>query len=77
LKSERPRRARTFANITRTIGAIHHVVKGLGLDAAINRPLSLFTIYLPYTESHHMLNIAYKLNQSKISFGEFRKVSLR
>jgi hypothetical protein len=40
---------------------IHQMVKRLGLDDAINRRLSLFKIYLPYSESDHVLNIAYNL----------------
>ncbi len=33
----------------------------LELDTAIDRHLNLFKIYLPYTESDHVLNIAYNL----------------
>jgi hypothetical protein len=40
---------------------IHQVVKSLQLDDAINRRLNLPRIYLPYSESNHVLNIAYNL----------------
>jgi hypothetical protein len=43
------------------IGMIHQMVKRLGLDDAINRHLNVFKIYLPYSESDHVLNIAYNL----------------
>lgn len=43
------------------IGAIHRMVKQLGLDAMINRYLHIFKIFLPYSESDHILNIAYNL----------------
>jgi hypothetical protein len=43
------------------IGIIHQMVKQLGLDEAINRHLDVFKIYLPYSESDHVLNIAYNL----------------
>jgi len=43
------------------IGAIHRMVKVLELDKIINRRLKLFKFYLPYTESDHILNIAYNL----------------
>ena len=43
------------------IGMIHRMVKRLGLDDAINQAVNLFKIYLPYTESDHVLNIAYNL----------------
>lgn len=43
------------------IGAIHLMVKSLQLDQAINRAIPLFKIYLPYSESDHVLNIAYNL----------------
>jgi hypothetical protein len=43
------------------IGLMHQVVKRLELDTAINRGLGIFKIYLPYSESDHVLNIAYNL----------------
>jgi hypothetical protein len=43
------------------IGMIQQMVKRLKLDEAINRRLNLFKIYLPYSESDHVLNIAYNL----------------
>jgi hypothetical protein len=43
------------------IGVIHRMVKQLGLDAMLNRYLHIFKIYLPYSESDHILNIAYNL----------------
>jgi len=52
---------RTQAISAGGIGMIHQMVKRLGLDDAINRRLNLFKIYLPYSESDHVLNIAYNL----------------
>ena len=43
------------------IGAIHLLVKKLGLDEAIDRGLGLLKIHLPYYDSDHVLNIAYNL----------------
>lgn len=43
------------------IGMIHQVVKHLNLDQEINRRVNVFKIYLPYSESDHVLNIAYNL----------------
>jgi hypothetical protein len=43
------------------IGAIQRMVRQLGLDEMINRFLHIFKIYLPYSESDHILNIAYNL----------------
>ena len=43
------------------IGLIHRMVKLLELDKTIDRHLNLFKIYLPYTESDHILNIAYNV----------------
>jgi len=43
------------------IGMIHQMVKQLKLDDAINRRVNVFKIYLPYSESDHVLNIAYNL----------------
>ena len=52
---------RTRAISTGGIGVIHQMVKKLGLDETINRRLSLLKMYMPYTESDHVLNIAYNL----------------
>jgi hypothetical protein len=52
---------RTQAISAGGIGAIHQMVKRLGLDQLINRYLTIFKIYLPYSESDHVLNIAYNL----------------
>jgi hypothetical protein len=41
------------------IGAIHLLVRKLGLADAINGRLRLFKIHLPYHESDHVLNFAY------------------
>lgn len=43
------------------IGAVHLLVKRLGLDRAINDGLDLLKVHLPYHESDHVLNIAYNL----------------
>lgn len=52
---------RTQAIAAGGIGAVHRMVKHLGLDTAINQMLGLLKIYLPYSESDHVLNIAYNL----------------
>jgi len=52
---------RTQAIASGGIGLIHQIVKRLELDDGINRRLNLFKIYLPYSESDHVLNIAYNL----------------
>ena len=52
---------RTRAISAGGIGAVHRLVKQLGLDEAINRRLKLFKFHLPYSESDHVLNIAYNL----------------
>jgi len=52
---------RTRAISSGGIGMIHQMVKRLELDQVINRSVNLFKIYLPYTESDHVLNIAYNL----------------
>ena len=52
---------RTQAISAGGIGMIHQMVKCLGLEEAINRHLNVFKIYLPYSESDHVLNIAYNL----------------
>src|SRR5258708_21111647 len=41
------------------IGAIHAMVKRLGMVEAIDRRLHLLKIHLPYHESDHVLGIAY------------------
>jgi len=41
------------------IGAIHALVRHLGLADAIDRRVSVFQIHLPYHESDHVLNLAY------------------
>ena len=43
------------------LGMIHDMVQRLGLVDAINRSVALFKRYLPYSESDHVLNIAYNL----------------
>ena len=43
------------------IGLIHMMVKRLKLDEAINLDLGILKIYLPYSESDHVLNMAYNL----------------
>jgi hypothetical protein len=43
------------------IGMIHTMVGRLGLAETIDRHLGLFKIYLPYSESDHVLNIAYNI----------------
>lgn len=52
---------RTQAISAGGIGMVHQLVKRLGLDDAINQSLGIFKIYLPYSESDHVLNIAYNL----------------
>ena len=52
---------RTRAISAGGIGMIHRMVRQLGLDEAINQSVNVFKIYLPYTESDHVLNIAYNL----------------
>ena len=52
---------RTQAISAGGIGMIHQVVKALELDTAINQHLNLLKIYMPYSESDHVLNIAYNL----------------
>jgi len=41
------------------IGAIHKMVKQIGLDKEIDDNLELLKVHLPYHESDHVLNIAY------------------
>jgi len=43
------------------IGAIHLMVQKLGLPEVINQKVPLLKLNLPYTESDHVLNIAYNL----------------
>ena len=52
---------RTRATTHGGIGAIHLLVRKLGLDKAINECLGLLKIHLPYHDSDHVLNIAYNL----------------
>ena len=52
---------RTRAVSAGGIGLMHQMVKQLELDQALNRQLNLFKIHLPYSESDHVLNIAYNL----------------
>ncbi len=52
---------KTRATASGGIGLVHKMVKVLGLDESINRHLDLFKIYLPYSESDHVLNIAYNI----------------
>lgn len=43
------------------VGAIHAMVRRMGLERAIDEHLHLLKIHLPYHESDHILNIAYNL----------------
>jgi len=43
------------------IGAMHKLVRKLGLDRAINRRVRLLKIRNPYYESDHVLNLAYNV----------------
>ena len=43
------------------IGAIHMLVKQVGLDREIDRVLDILKQYQPYHESDHILNIAYNI----------------
>ena len=52
---------RTQAISSGGLGMIHQMVKQLELDTAINRCVNVFRLYLPYSESDHVLNIAYNL----------------
>jgi hypothetical protein len=52
---------RTRATANGGIGAMHLLVRKLGLDQAIDRHLGLLKIHLPYHDSDHVLNIAYNL----------------
>ncbi len=50
---------RSQATTAGGIGLVHRMVKALGLDQAIDRHVNLLKLYMPYTESDHVLNIAY------------------
>ncbi len=52
---------RTRAISAGGLGMIHQMVGRLGLAETINRSVNLFKIYLPYSESDHVLNIAYNI----------------
>lgn len=52
---------RTQATVHGGIGAIHLLVRKLGLDQAINAQLGLLKMHLPYHDSDHVFNIAYNL----------------
>ena len=52
---------RTRAVACGGIGVIHKLVKQLELDHAINEQTNLLKFHLPYSESDHILNIAYNL----------------
>lgn len=52
---------RTQAISAGGIGMIHQLVGRLELDKLINRHVPIFKLYLPYSESDHVLNIAYNL----------------
>jgi hypothetical protein len=43
------------------IGAIHKMVKSLGLVEALDRNICLLKFHLPYHESDHILNLAYNI----------------
>ena len=52
---------RTRATVHGGIGAMHLLVRRLGLDQLIDQHLGLLKIHLPYHDSDHVLNIAYNL----------------
>jgi hypothetical protein len=52
---------RTRAISAGGLGMIHQMVDRLGLVESINRSVNLLKIYLPYSESDHVLNIAYNI----------------
>jgi Transposase DDE domain group 1 len=52
---------RTRAISAGGIGAMQQIVTRLELDKTINRRLNVLKIYAPYSESDHVLNIAYNL----------------
>jgi len=43
------------------VGAIHNMVKKIGLDKEIDEHLQLLKVHLPYHESDHVLNLAYNV----------------
>jgi len=43
------------------LGAIHDMVKRIGLDKEIDEHLELLKVHLPYHESDHVLNLAYNV----------------
>jgi hypothetical protein len=43
------------------IGAVHQVVRTVGLVDALDRNVQLLQVHLPYHESDHILNIAYNI----------------
>lgn len=49
---------RTRAVAAGGIGLVHQMVRRIGLDQMLNGHLGIFKIYLPYSESDHILNIA-------------------
>jgi hypothetical protein len=53
--------ARTSAVSCGGIGAVHQMVRGIGLIDALDRNVHLFKVHLPYHESDHILNIAYNI----------------
>jgi hypothetical protein len=52
---------KTRAMIYGGIGAIHTMVKKIGLDKDLDDNLELLKVHLPYHESDHVLNIAYNV----------------
>ena len=50
---------RTRAIAAGGIGLIHQMVGRLGLATEINRAVGVLKLYAPYSESDHVLNIAY------------------
>ena len=52
---------RTSAITCGGIGAIHKLIRKLGLERTINEHLSLLKLHVPYFESDHILNIAYNV----------------
>jgi hypothetical protein len=43
------------------IGAVHQMVRSVGLADALDRNVELLKVHLPYHESDHVLNIAYNI----------------
>jgi hypothetical protein len=43
------------------IGAIHQMVRAVGLPQVLDRDVQLLKVHLPYHESDHVLNIAYNI----------------